>query len=124
MRKDAAFEFKEEHRKATRALKGALVKAPVLARPDFSKIFTVQCDASNESLGAILTQNDDDGFEHPIMFISRPLTNAERKYSTTERECLAMVWSIKKFRPYIEGSHFRIITNHHSLKWLMTIKDP
>ena len=101
----------------------ALVSTPVLARPDFSKRFTVQTDASDESLGAVLAQQHDDG-EHPIVYISRVLRDAEKNYSATERECLALIWAIKKFRPYLEGYNFTAIIDHSSLKWLNNLKEP
>ena len=84
--------WEAEQWEAFEELKNALTTAPVLARPNFSKPFYVQCDASGSALGAMLVQEYEDG-EHPILYISRALNSAERNYTTTERECLALVWS-------------------------------
>ncbi|CAK9811642.1 Activity-regulated cytoskeleton associated protein 1 [Anthophora quadrimaculata] len=62
--------------------------------------------------------------EHPVEYASRLLTTAEKNYSTTEREALAVVWAINKFRGYIEGSEIRVMTDHQPLRWLMTLKTP
>ena len=94
LRKGREWSWGEEQDEAFEQLKRALTTVPVLARPDFSKPFKVQCDASGFALGAVLTQEGEDG-EHPIVYVSRVLTPAEKNYTTTEKECLAMVWSIK-----------------------------
>lgn len=104
-------------------IKNCLISAPILSCPDFSKPFCVQTDASAFGLGCVLSQHHNDG-EHVICFLSRSLTKAEKNYSTTERECLAVIWAIEKLRPYLEGSHFEVITDHHSLIWLNSLKDP
>ena len=121
--KGRKWEWGDEQEASFVGLKEALTKAPILARPDFSRPFIIQCDTSNYGLGALISQIFEDG-EHPIVYASRVMTAAERNYSTTEKECLAMIWSIKKFRPYIEGYKFKVITDHSALKWLRNLKEP
>ena len=79
------------------------MEAPILACPDFEVPFVLQTDASNTGLGGVLTQNRD-GAERVISYASRTLTDAERRYSTTEKECLAILWAIHKFRAYLDGN--------------------
>lgn len=108
---------------AFRLLKERLVTAPVLASPDFSRPFIIQTDASDVGLGAVLLQTFDDG-DKPIAFTSRTLTRQERNYSVTEKECLAVLFGVEKFRGYVEGSEFTVETDHSSLLWLYKLKDP
>ncbi|KAF2885406.1 hypothetical protein ILUMI_20751 [Ignelater luminosus] len=104
-------------------IKQALISAPVLATPDFSLPFTLQCDASEVGLGCVLTQ-DQAGVEKVIASASRSLSRAERNYRATEKECLAMVFGVEKFRAYIKGTTLTVITDHHSLLWLHRMRDP
>ncbi|XP_072395302.1 uncharacterized protein [Diabrotica undecimpunctata] len=105
-------------------IKQALTSAPVLASPDFDKHFYLACDASDTGVGGVLFQKED-GLEHPIAFFSKTLSKAQRKYTTTEKELLAILLSIEKFRCYIEGSeNFTVITDHSSLQWLYSMKNP
>lgn len=100
-----------------------MVSSPVLSQPDFSQPFTIQCDASDSGLGGVLTQVLD-GKEKVIAYASRSLSRTERNYSVTERECLAVIFSIEKFRPYVEGTKFTVVTDHYSLLWLSNLKNP
>lgn len=104
-------------------LKDHPVAAPVLSCPDFTKKFTIQCDASNFGIGAALTQQFGD-WEKVVCYLSQSLTRPERNFSTTEKECLAVLWAIEKLRPYIEGSHFKVITDHYLLLWLRKLQNP
>lgn len=104
-------------------VKELLVSAPILVQPDFNEKFTIQCDASNTGLGGILTQVID-GDERVIAYASRSLSRAERNYTTLEKELLAVLFSIDKFRAYIEGVKFTVITDNYSLLWLNNLKNP
>ena len=95
-----------EQQEAFDKVRRCLVEAPILACPDFEVPFMLQTDASNTGLGAVLTQSKD-GAERVISYASRTLNDAERRYSTTEKECLAILWAIQKFRAYLEGYHLR-----------------
>lgn len=119
-----AFKWGEVETNAFNELKSALVTAPVLACPDFSRPFTLHCDASGFGIAGTLTQESENGEEHPIAYASRSLNRAERNYSATEREALGVIFSIEHFRPYIEGKRFRVITDHSSLKWFMNLSNP
>jgi len=100
-------------------LKNLLTSAPVLQNPDFDRKFYLHCDASDFGIGAVLVQISKDGEEMPIAFMSRKLSKSQRNYSVTERECLAVILAIEKFRCYLEMQPFEVVTDHSSLQWLM-----
>ena len=107
-------------------LKAKLSAAPVLKHPDFTpgKPFILCTDASDYAVGAVLAQLDEDNFERPIAFASRTLQASERNYSVTDKEGLALVWSVKHFRPYIFNRKIIVYTDHIALRWLMITPQP
>ena len=109
----------EEHDEAFKGLKEALTSQPVLAQPDFAKPFTLHTDASGAALGAVLTQDDDEGNPRAIGYASRTLTDVETRYIATETECLAVIWACEAFRHYLHGHHFNLYSDHQALKFLM-----
>lgn len=122
-KKSKAISWNNEAENAFMALKSALTSTPVLSVPDFTRPFVVQCDASNKGIGAVLFQCEDD-VERPVAYASRKLLDRETKYSASEKELLSVVHAVEQFRPYIEGSHFKVITDHSALQWLDNNKDP
>jgi transposase InsO family protein len=122
-KKNPAFVWDKEQGEAFRKLKEFLISAPILSCPHFDYPFTIQCDASEVGIGGVLSQ-EINGVEHVVAYCSRTLSSAERNYSVTEKECLAVLFSINKFRPYIEGYRFTVITDHASLRWLFNCQSP
>jgi hypothetical protein len=103
--------------KAFHYLKHMVESPPVLRLPDISKQFYLRTDASNVALGAVLLQEHSDEL-FPVKYASRKLQPRERNYSVTERECLAIVWGVRKFYVYLYGREFVLQTDHQSLTYL------
>lgn len=122
-RKNSNWKWDDEQEKAFQALKTLLTTAPILRQADENQPYILKTDASNYALGAVLMQGEGQD-ERPVEFASRLLNSAERNYSTTEREALAVVWAISKFRGYIEGLPITVVTDHQALKWLMSLRSP
>jgi hypothetical protein len=119
LRKDNRFQWNEDCREGLDTLKENMVIAPILVFPDWEKTFHVHVDASDIELGYILAQPGSGELDHPISFTSRKLSELEKNYNTTEREGLAMVYVLQKFRHYLLGKHFKMFTNHSTLKYLV-----
>lgn len=111
------FTWTEEADAALTRLKTLLVAAPVLSNPDFSKTFIIETDSSDLAIGAVLTQSVD-GERRPIAYFSKKLSSTQRRYSATERECLAVLLSIENFKHFVEGSQFVVQTDAMSLTFL------
>ena len=120
--------WQRPHQEAFLALKDAITTAPTLGFADFSKDFIVQTDASQEGLGCILSQKQDDGTTKPIAFASRRLRPTEKNYydshhSSYKLEFLAMKWAIAdKFRHYLISNRFVALTDNNALTYYKTAK--
>ena len=123
VKKNATWKWGAVEEGAFNKLKELLVSPPVLQQAKDEEPFFLKTDASGIAIGAVLVQGEKDQ-EHPIEYASRLLTSAERNYSTIEREALALIWAVAKFRGYIEGSEVTLLTDHQPLKWLMSLKSP
>ena len=113
--------WSEIHQQSFEALKQALCKAPVLRLPDFEKLFYVRTDASEHSIAAVLLQEHSEML-FPVLYISRKLQGAERSYSVSEKEGLAVIWALDKLRVYLYGKEFVVQTDHSSLTFLDSAK--
>lgn len=91
--------------------------------PKFNKPFSLTTDASDNAIGAILSQ-EVNGHDLPVAYLSRTLTKTEQNYFTTEKECLAVLYAVLHFRPYLYGRKFTLISDHEPLRWINSIKDP
>jgi hypothetical protein len=114
LRKDTKFDWSKECEDSFQKLKEMLISPELLIYPDFDKEFILTTDASDEALGAVLSQIHNSE-ERPIAYASRVLSDCERRYSPTEKELLAIVWAIKNYRCYLFGRKFTVYTDHKSL---------
>ncbi|KAM2983177.1 hypothetical protein FF2_009137 [Malus domestica] len=122
LQKEVTFDFNEECEKAFKHLKEMLTSAPIIRPPDWSIPFELMCDASDYALGVVLGQRKDKQ-PHVIYYASRTLNDAQLNYSTTEKELLAVVFALDKFRSYLLGTKVIIYTDHAALKYLLTKKE-
>jgi hypothetical protein len=120
--KDAPFVFNNECHEGFQFLKQALISAPIIQPPDWTLSFEIMCDASDFAVGAVLGQIKDKK-HYAISYASKTLTRPQLNYSTTEKELLAVVFAIDKFRSYIVGAKVIIYSDHAALKYLLTKKD-
>ena len=122
-RKGAHFLRDDRCQEGFQKLKEALVSAPVLPYPNLAKPYLLDCDASAEGLGAILSQVKN-GQERAISYFSHKFTAPEKNYCVTRKELLAVIKSIDHYHPYLHGTKFVVRTDHVALKWLKTLKNP
>ncbi len=111
-----------EAKDAFQDIKAALCKDPVLYCPKFEEPFVLQTDASDTGIGAVLLQGESDS-RHPVAYISRKLHAREARYSTVEKECLAVKWALDTFKYYLLGREFTLETDHRPLQWMDRMRD-
>jgi len=117
------FYWGPEARESSQALKQALTQPPILAMPIVGELFTLDTDASDLAIGAVLSQSQNN-IERVISYASRKLSRAERNYSTTRKELLAVVFYMKFFRHYLLNVRFRVRTDHAAILWLRKTPEP
>ncbi|CAH9104590.1 unnamed protein product [Cuscuta epithymum] len=120
--KDTPFLMDENCLHAFTVLKQALTSSPIIVAPDWTLPFELMCDASDFALGAVLGQRREKKL-HVICYASRVLNDAQINYATTEKEFLAIVFALDKFRSYLVGSKVIVFTDHSALRYLLSKKD-
>jgi hypothetical protein len=122
LQKEVKFEFNDACKEAFNILKGKLCEAPIIKPPDWNLPFEIMCDASDLCVGAVLGQRVGKD-PHVIYYASRTLDEAQRNYTTTEKELLAIVFALEKFRSYLVGTKVVVFSDHAALKHLMKKKE-
>ncbi|XP_043817360.1 uncharacterized protein LOC122725014, partial [Manihot esculenta] len=122
LQQDVPFNFDDSCKSAFDLIKSLLISAPVIQPPDWTLPFEIMCDASNFAIGAVLGQRIGNS-PHVIHYASRTLDAAQCNYSTTEKELLAVVFALEKFRPYLLGTKVIIYSDHAALRYLIKKKE-
>ena len=121
--KDVPFNWTEECENAFKILREALINPPVLAYPDYDQPYYLETDASNEAVGFVLSQ-DREGKLKPIAYSGKRMNDAQKNYSTTEKEAMGVVLGFQQFDSFLRGNKVYVVTDHIALKWLLTHKQP
>ena len=124
LKKGRRFHFGDAARQAFNQLKTAFTSAPILAHFHPDRPSTIETDASDFAIAAVISQPDADGVLHPIAFYSRKLTPAELNYEIYDKEMLAIITALKEWRAYLEGAvhPFTVYTDHRNLEYFTTTK--
>ncbi|KAK8935602.1 hypothetical protein KSP39_PZI013848 [Platanthera zijinensis] len=122
LEKDAKFSFNNDCLRAFDELKYRLTTAPIVVTPDWEEPFILMCDASDYAVGVVLGQVREKIF-HTIAYASKTLIDAQTKYTTTEKELLAVVFAFEKFRSYLLCTKVIVYTDHAAIRYLMEKRD-
>lgn len=118
-KKGTDLKWQECHEIAFNKIKEKLSTQPVLKIPDFDKEFCLFVDASDIAISGILFQ-EEHGNNYPIYFLSKTYNKHQQNYSTIEKECLSIVYSVEYFSSYLSHRKFKLFTDNESLKWLFS----
>jgi hypothetical protein len=122
LKKDVKFRWSDQYEAEFQFLKNALISAPVLILPNFSRPFKIIKDASTSGIRFEIAQKDDLGQEHPVAYGSRSLTPAEKRYGIMQLELLSLIHCLKEYRTYFINSKSEVVTDHLSLNYLKTMR--
>jgi hypothetical protein len=125
LRKGVKFIWSDTCQSAFEKLKAMLETAPVLSAPNFEKPFKLAVDACDVGAGGVLLQEDDDGIDHPVSYFSKKFNPHQVKYSTIEKECLALILALQHFEVYVSCSARPIVvfSDHNPLTFLSKLKN-
>lgn len=121
-KKDVPFKWTDECEKSFLEFKNLLAHPPILSYPDFTKEFILHTDASNIAVGAVLSQGTLP-HDKPIHYFSKTLNPAQTRYSTIEKELLAIILAVENFNHYLTGREFLIVTDHRPLTFLFNTRN-
>lgn len=119
-KKGIPFVWNQKCQHAFDQLKTCLTSPPVLGHPNPDLPFYLYTDASNTGLGAVLTQKENNERKLVLAYASRTLNRAEKNYTATEKECLAIIWALERWQHFLEPKLFAVITDHSALKWVLS----
>ena len=124
LKKDHSYNWTKSCEEAFDKIKSLLISQPVLAAPSFDRPFKLAIDASDAGIGAVLLQEGHDGMDHPVSYFSKKFTRYQAKYSTIEKEALALLLALQHFEVYLGGSNEPVIvyTDHNPLTFILKMK--
>ena len=120
MKKDTPFIWDKSHSNAFQSIKTYLLRSSILKAPTLGRPLILYIAAQKKSLGALLAQQNDEGKENSLYYLSRTLNGAELNYFSIEKICLALMFAVKKLRHYLQAHSVRLISRTDPIKYLMS----
>ena len=119
------FEWTDDCQSAFEKIKALLTSQPVLQAPDFNAPFSIQVDACDNGVGAVLLQDDDDGVPHPVCYASVKLRPYQKHYSTIEKEALGLLMALEKFHVYVNSPAYciQVYSDHNPLSFVNKMRN-